>query len=374
MTFVLNEDEQMLRDSARGFLAEASPVSALRKLRDAKDPVGFSKELWGQMAEMGWTGVLVDEAHGGVEMGYSAAGVILEEIGRTLTSSPYLSTAVMGSTVLNLAGTDAQKDSWLPRIAAGECVFAFALDERARHNPEKIDARAVKDGNGFRLNGAKRYVVNAMGADMLVVAARTEDDKINLFLVDPKADGVERTARRTVDSHVPADIKFADVKLTGESLMDGAQDSEAAYRHLLDAGRACQAAELYGAALQSFDVTLDYIKGREQFGVSIATFQGLQHRAAHLYGELELTQSLVRRALTTLDTQPSQAPLWCAAAKAKATQVARLAAAEGIQMHGGVGMTDEYDIGLYYKRAQAAGEYLGDDAFGAGEVARLSGY
>jgi alkylation response protein AidB-like acyl-CoA dehydrogenase len=209
---------------------------------------------------------------------------------------------------------------------------------------------------------------------MLVVAARTEDDKINLFLVDPKADGVERTARRTVDSHVPADIKFADVKLTGESLMAGAEDSEAAYRHLLDAGRACQAAELYGSALQAFDVTLDYLKGREQFGVSIATFQGLQHRAAHLYGELELTQSLVRRALTTLDTQPSQAPLWCAAAKAKATQVARLAAAEGIQMHGGVGMTDEYDIGLYYKRAQAAGEYLGDDAFGAGEVARLSGY
>jgi len=374
MTFVLNEDEQMLRDSARGFLAEASPVSALRKLRDAKDPVGFSRELWGQMAEMGWTGVLVEEAHGGVEMGYSAAGVILEEIGRTLTSSPYLSTSVMGATAVNLAGTDAQKDSWLPRIAAGECVFAFALDERARHNPEKIDTRAVKDGNGFRLNGAKRYVVNAMGADVLVVAARTEDDKINLFLVDPKADGVERTARRTVDSHVPADITFADVKLTGEALMAGAEDSEAAYRHLLDAGRACQAAELYGSALQAFDVTLDYLKGREQFGVSIATFQGLQHRAAHLYGELELAQSLVRRALTTLDSQPSQAPLWCAAAKAKATQVARLAAAEGIQMHGGVGMTDEYDIGLFYKRAQAAGEYLGDDAFGAGEVARLSGY
>ena len=374
MTFVLNEDEQMLRDSARGFLADAAPVAALRKLRDDKDPVGFSRDLWAQMAEMGWTGVLVEEAHGGVEMGYSAAGVILEEMGRTLTASPYLSTAVMGASAFNLAGSQAQKDSWLPRIAAGEAVLAFALDERARHNPDRIETRAVKDGNGFRLNGAKRYVVNAMGADMLVVAARTEDDRINLFLVDPAAEGVERTARRTVDSHVPADIQFSDVKLTGEAIMDGAEDSEAAYRHLLDAGRAGQAAELYGAALQAFDVTLDYIKGREQFGVSIATFQGLQHRAAHLYGELELCQSLVRRALTTLDTQPSQAPLWCNAAKAKATQVARLAAAEGIQMHGGVGMTDEYDIGLYYKRAQAAGEYLGDDAFGAGEVARLSGY
>ncbi|MFW6412867.1 MAG: acyl-CoA dehydrogenase family protein [Oceanicaulis sp.] len=374
MTFVLTEDEQMLRDSARGFLAEASPVSALRTLRDGRDPVGFSSALWSQMAEMGWCGVLIDEAHGGVEMGYSAAGLILEEIGRTLTASPFLSTAVLGATAFNLAGTDAQKSHWLPKIAAGETVIAFAIDEKARHDPNRIETKAASDGNGFRLSGRKRYVVNAMGADLLIVAARTDDGKVNLVLVDPEAEGVERTARRTVDSHVPADIVFDDVKLTGEALLSGAEDGEAAYRHVLDAGRACQAAELHGAAVQAFETTLDYIKGRDQFGVSIATFQGLQHRAAHLYGELELSQSLVRRAMTTLDTQPSQAPLWCAAAKAKATQVARLSAAEGIQMHGGVGMTDEYDIGLYYKRAQAAGEYLGDDAFGAGEVARLSGY
>lgn len=374
MTFVLTDDEKMLRDSARGFLSEASPVAALRRLRDSGDPVGFSRDLWAHMAEMGWCGVLVPEAHGGVEMGYSAAGLILEEIGRTLTASPYLTTAVMGATALNLSGTEAQKSAWLPRIAAGQTIIALAIDEKARHDPNHIETRARADGNGFRLTGRKRYVVNAMGADVLIVAARTDDNRVNLFLVDPAAAGVHRTARRTVDSHVPADIVFDDVRLTGEALLSGAEDCEAAWRHLLDAGRACQAAECYGVAVQSFETTLDYIKGREQFGVSIATFQGLQHRAAHLYGELELTQSLVRRALTTLDTQPSQAPLWCAAAKAKATRVARFAAAEGIQMHGGVGMTDEYDIGLYYKRAQAAGEFLGDDSFGAGEVARLSGY
>ena len=374
MSFVLNEDEKMLRDSARGFLAEASPVTAMRTLRDSDNPIGFSRELWSNMAEMGWCGVLVDEDHGGVEMGFGAAGLILEEIGRTLTASPFLSTAVMGASAFNLAGSEAQKSEYLPKIAAGELVIAVALDERARHKPDHVETKAVKDGNGFILSGKKRFVNQGMGADLLIVTARTEDGKINLFLVDPNANGVERSGKRTLDGHIPAEISFDGVKLTGEALMSGADDSEAAYKHLLDIGRACAAAECLGVGSEAFDVTLEYLKGREQFGVSIATFQGLQHRAAHLYGELEMAQSIVRRALTTLDTQPMQAPLWCVAAKAKATQVARLSTSEGIQMHGGVGMTDEYDIGLYYKRAQSTGEFLGDDAFGAGEVARLSGY
>jgi alkylation response protein AidB-like acyl-CoA dehydrogenase len=374
MSFILSEDEQMLRDSAKGFLAESASVPALRALRDSKDPIGFSRALWSSMAEMGWCGVLVPEDHGGVDMGFAAAGVILEEMGRHLTCSPFLGTSVLGATAFNLAGTDAQKSEYLPKIAGGEIVIGFAIDEKARHKPEKVDTRAVKDGNGFRLTGSKRFVGCGAGADMLIVSARTEDDKINLFLVDPKADGVSRTDRRTLDSHVPADFQFEDVKLDGDALLSGPEDSESAYRQILDVGRAAQAAESHGIACQAFETTLDYLKGREQFGVSIATFQGLQHRAAHLYGELELSQSVVRRALTTLDTQPSQSPLWCAAAKAKATAVSRLATADGIQMHGGVGMTDEYDIGLYYKRAQAAGEFLGDDAFAAGEVARLSGY
>ncbi|KAA5801656.1 acyl-CoA dehydrogenase [Alkalicaulis satelles] len=374
MSFVLNEEETMLRDGAQQFLEEQAPVTALRALRDSGDPVGFSRDLWAAMAEMGWCGILVGEDHGGVDMGCAAAGLVLEQIGRNLAASPFLSTAVLGASAFNLAGTDAQKAAWLPKIAAGETVIALALDERARHNPSHITTRAAKDGNGFRLTGAKRYAVNGAGADLLIVAARTEDERINLFLVSPEAAGVTRTSRRTLDSHVPADITFEDVKLDGDALLSGAEDSEAAYRHLLDIGRAAQAAEALGVGQKAFDLTLDYIREREQFGAPIGSFQGMQHRAAHLYGELELARSLVRRALTTLDTQPAQAPLWCAAAKAKATAVSRLAAAEGIQMYGGVGMTDEYDIGLYYKRAQAAGEFLGDDAFNAGEVARMSGY
>ena len=365
MTFVLNEEEQMLRDSAKSFLASAAPVSALRKLRDERSEHGFSRELWASMAEMGYCGVLVEEDYGGVDLGYTAAGLLLQEMGRTLAASPFIPTAVLAASALRLAGSDAQKSEWLPKIAAGETVIGFAVDERARHRPEAIETRAEKDGNGFKLSGTKRFVA---------AGARTEDDKINLFLVDPEADGVERAPRRTVDSHVPADITFDEVKLSGDALLDGAEDSETAYRHILDAGRACVSAESLGLAEQSFDITMDYIKSREQFGQAVGSFQGLQHRAAHLYSEMELARSLVMKALRALDETPSQAPLWCAAAKAKTTQIARLSASEGIQMHGGVGMTDEYDIGLYYKRAQAAGEYLGDEAWGAGQVASLSGY
>lgn len=374
MSFILNEEEQMLRDSAQAFLAQSSPVSALRKLRDSGDALGFSKDLWASMAEMGWTGILVEEDHGGVDMGYTAAGLVLQEMGRTLTSSPFLATSVLAASALKLAGTDAQKAAWLPKIAAAETVIAFAIDEKARHNPDRIDTRATKDGNGFRLNGNKRFASCAMGADAIIVAARTEDDRINLFLVDANASGVTRTPRRTLDSHVPADIAFDDVKLDGDALLGGAEDSEKAYQHVLDAGRACLAAESLGIAEEAFDRTIDYIKEREQFGQPIGSFQGLQHRAAHLYSEMELARTLVLKALRALDQTPAQAPLWCAAAKAKATAVSRLAGSEGIQMYGGVGMTDEYDIGLFYKRAQAAGEFLGDDSWAAGQVARLSGY
>ncbi|MCC5980730.1 MAG: acyl-CoA dehydrogenase [Oceanicaulis sp.] len=374
MSFVLNEEEQMLRDSARSFLSETASVAALRKLRDENNPEGFSRDLWASMGEMGWCGILVEEAFGGVDMGVSAAGFILQEMGKELTSSPFLSTSVLAATALRVAGTEAQKSAWLPKIAEGKAVIGFAVDERARHNPDAINTVAAKDGNGLRLNGTKRFVANGAGADVLIVVAKTEDGAPCLVMVDPKADGVSATPRRTLDSQVPADFTFKDVKLDGDALMNGAQDTGKAIAHVLDVGRACLAAESLGVAERAFDITIDYIKGREQFGVPIASFQGLQHRSAHLLSEIELARSIVLKALRTLDETPSQAPIWAAAAKAKATAVSRLATSEGIQMHGGVGMTDEYDIGLYYKRAQAAGEFLGDDAWGAGQVAKLSGY
>ncbi|MGP1274326.1 MAG: acyl-CoA dehydrogenase family protein [Caulobacterales bacterium] len=374
MSFVLNDEEQMLRDSARSFLSETAPVTAFRKLRDENNSDGFSRELWSAMAEMGWTGVLVEEDHGGVDLGVSAAGLLLQEMGRTLTPSPFLSTSVLAATALRVAGNAAQKDKWLAKIVSGEAVIGFAVDERARHNPDHINTRAKKHGNGLVLNGSKRFVANGAAADALIVVARNDDGAPCLVMVDCNQKGVSRTARRTVDSHLPADFTFDNVQLDGDALLDGAEDTAKAIGYILDVGRACVAAESLGVAEQAFDVTIDYIKNREQFGVPIASFQGLQHRAAHLLSEIEMARSIVLKALRTLDETPSQAPIWAAAAKAKATAVSRLATSEGIQMFGGVGMTDEYDIGLYYKRAQAAGEFLGDDAWGAGQVAKLSGY
>ena len=374
MSYILSEEEQMLRDSAKAFLEEKSPVSELRRLRDEGCKDGFRHAIWKEMGEMGWNGIVIPEEFGGVDMGYTAAGLILQEMGRTLAATPFLASSILCATALRQGGTDAQKAEHLPKIAEGEKVYALAVDEKARHDPGHIETRATKDGNGFRLSGEKRYVECGNGADMLIVAAKMEDDSIGLFLVDPANDGVERTLRRSVDSHAPANIKFDEVKLDGDALLSETEDGKALLDMVLDAGRACLAAEQLGIAEEAFGRTLDYIKEREQFGQKIGSFQGLQHRAAHLFTEIEMTESLVMKALRQLDESPSQAPLWIAAAKAKATKVGRLAAAEAIQMHGGVGMTDEYEIGFFYKRAQAAGEFLGDDAWGAAHVAEMSGY
>lgn len=374
MTYLLSEEEQMLRDSAKAFLEEKSPVSELRRLRDEGCKDGFRHAVWREMGEMGWNGIVIPEEYGGVDMGYTAAGLILQEMGRTLAATPFLASSILCATALRLAGTEAQKDQHLPKIATGEKVYALAVDEKARHDAEFIETHASKDGNGFKLNGKKRFVVCGNGADMLIVAAKTDNDGIGLFLVDPKTDGVSRTLRRSIDSHAPAEIDFDNVRLEGDALLSETEDGRALLDTVLNAGRACLAAEQLGIAEEAFERTIDYIKEREQFGQKIGSFQGLQHRAAHLLTEVEMTQSLVIKALRQLDELPSQAPLWIAAAKAKATKVGRLAAAEAIQMHGGVGMTDEYEIGFFYKRAQAAGEFLGDDAWGAAQVATMSGY
>jgi alkylation response protein AidB-like acyl-CoA dehydrogenase len=374
MTYLLSEEEQMLRDSAKAFLEEKSPVSELRRLRDEGCKDGFRHAVWREMGDMGWNGIVIPEEYGGVDMGYTAAGLILQEMGRTLAATPFLASSILCATALRLGGTEAQKGEHLPKIAAGEKVYALAVDEKARHDANAIETRASKDGNGFKLSGKKRHVVCGNGADMLIVAAKTDGDGIGLFLVDPEADGVSRTLRRSVDSQAPAEIDFDDVKLDGDALLSETEDGRALLDTVLNAGRAGLAAEQLGIAEEAFGRTVDYIKEREQFGQKIGSFQGLQHRAAHLLTEVEMTQSLVFKALRQLDESPSQAPLWIAAAKAKATKVGRLAAAEAIQMHGGVGMTDEYEIGFFYKRAQAAGEFLGDDAWGAAQVATMSGY
>ena len=378
MALVLNDDEQMMRDTAEGFFRDKAPVSELRRLRDSADETGFSRELWAEMGEMGFAGVLVPEDHGGVEMGFMTAGLIAEAMGANLSASPFFSTSVLAATAL-ASGTDAQKGEWLPRIAAAQTVLALAIDEGAKHNPERVATRAQASGNGFKLSGEKAMVVDGHVADALIVVARTsgEDDDadgLSLFVVPADADGLEIERTQMVDSRNAARIRLNDVQVEGDALLGPLDGGRETVERVLAAGRAVAAAELLGSGQRAFDTTVEYIKGRRQFGTEIGSFQALQHRASHLYSEMEIARSAVLAALTALDEGHEDAHAYARMAKAKLGQVAKLAGLEGIQMHGGVGMTDEYDIGLYLKRIRVLQELLGDANHQADRLARGKGY
>jgi alkylation response protein AidB-like acyl-CoA dehydrogenase len=379
MSLVLNEDQLMFRDAVKRVAAQRAPVSQLRQLRDSKDAVGFSRELWKEMAEMGWAGVLVPEEQGGAGFGFVGAGLIAEEIGRNLSATPLLSTAVLGVVALLKGGAAAQKEALLPAIASGDLLVALATDERPRHAPHCIATRATGSSGRFKISGRKLHVLDGHSADRLIVSARTSGDVegrdgISLFIIDPKATGVSVTRAATVDSRNSAVVELRDVAVTDSDVIGTFDKGAVVLDAVLDAGRATLAAELLGGAQESFERTLSYLREREQFGVKIGTFQALQHRAAHLFCEIELVRSVVLRTLQALDTQEPTASSLVCLAKAKAGDLAQLATNEAVQMHGGIGMTDEFDIGFFMKRARAAGETFGDAYYHTDRFAQLSGY
>ncbi|BBE35903.1 acyl-CoA dehydrogenase family protein [Sphingosinicella microcystinivorans] len=378
MALVLTDEQAMIREAADGFFATEAPVSELRRLRDTQDATGFSADLWKKMAEMGFAGVLVPEVHGGSGLGLVAANLIQEAVGRNLSLSPFLSTAVLGATALAGANED-QQAALLPKLAAGDLLLALASDEASRHAPHLVRTRAEAAGNGFRITGTKSFVLDGHIADRLIVAARTsgEDgdrDGITLFLVDPKAAGVAVKRTTMVDSRNAADIRFDGVQVDGADVIGTVGEGATILDRVLDAGRTCLAAEMVGVSVQSFSMTVGYLKEREQFGRKIGSFQALQHRAAQLYCEIELAKSATLKAAQALDAGDKDAPLYASLAKAKAGAVARLATNEGVQMHGGIGMTDEYDIGFFMKRARAAEASFGDLSFHGDRLARMLGY
>ncbi len=364
------EEEVMLADMARGFLDEAAPVSHLRALRDAGET--HDPALWAEMARMGWAGVLVPEAQGGSDMGYAAANVIAQEMGKTLVTSPFLSTAVIAATALRQVGDD-RANAALARIAGGEVTYALAVDESAKFDPNKVEMTAEADGNGFRLNGTKQFVVDGALADRLLVLVRTAEG-LTLFDLEAGAAGVNRDARAMIDARDAARITFEDVEATGADVLGQVDHAMDVLRPALQAGQAALAAEMTGLAAGAFAMTVDYLKERKQFGVEIGRFQALQHRAAHLWCEVEVTSSAILNAGRLLDSAPEDAAMAVSLAKAKATQTAQLAVQEGVQMHGGIGMTDAYDMGFYMKRARVGAEWLGDYSYHAEQVARYRGF
>ncbi len=374
MPLYLNEEQTMLRDTAKDFVAEHAPVSHLRALRDANDATGFSRDLWKQFAEMGLNGILIPEAQGGLGLGHVEAGVVLEEIGRNLSPSPFLTTAV--AAVEALKGS-AQADRWFPGIVAGETVAALAIDEGAKHR-DAVALKAERSGNGFRLTGAKRFVTHGHAADLLIVAARTagspdDAEGVTLFAVPRDAAGLTASPERLADSSLAARMAFEGVEVDADAVIGEVDAGRDPLGRLLRAGRTGAAAELLGVGGGAMDMTVGYLKERKQFGVAIGSFQALQHRAAHLYSEMEIARAAVLKAQQLLDTG-MDADDAVSIAKAITGMATTLSVQEGIQMHGGIGMTDEYDIGFYMKRARVLAEMFGDVGFHADRLARAAGY
>ena len=374
MALVLNEEQGMLRDSVKAFLSERAPVAHLRKLRDSRDAVGFDRPLWRQFADQGYSAILVPEAQGGLGLGAVEAGIIAEALGRTLTPTPFLSTAVLAARTLARAGSQAQQAELLPRIAAAETVIALAIDETSKHRPAAIAAKATREGGGFRLSGAKSFVLDGHVAERFIVAARTSDLGLTLLLVDARAAGVQIERTLMVDAHNAARLRFDGVKIAADAVIGTVDAGGAVLDEVLDLGRAVVAAQLLGIADTVFGITLGYLKERRQFDRAIGEFQALQHRAAELYIDIELTRALVLGALQAVEDNPAKAALLVAQAKAHACTTADRAVREGVQMHGGIGMTDEFDMGLYMKRERTLQELLGDAGYHADRVAAMGGY
>ncbi|QPQ55045.1 acyl-CoA/acyl-ACP dehydrogenase [Allosphingosinicella flava] len=367
MPLYLTEDQAMLRDTARDFMAsEGAIATQLRKWRDMNCKDGFGHALWRQFGEMGFTGILVDEADGGLGLGPVEAGIVLEEIGRNLTPSPFLITAV--AAVEALRGS-ALRERWLPGILKGEAVAALAVDEGPKHRPEAIAMTAERSGNGFTLSGRKQFVVQGASADFILVAAKMEEGAA-LFAVEKDAKGLEVEGVRLADSSIGARMTFDNVEVDGDALVGG----EEVLARVLRAARTGAASEMVGVASGAMDMTVNYLRQRRQFGRLIGEFQALQHRAAHLYSELEIARAATLKAQQLLDEGSAQAEAMVHVAKAKAGRVSTLAVQEGVQMHGGIGMTDEYDIGLYMKRDRVLNELFGDPNYHADRLARLNGY
>ena len=372
---LLTEDQKMLQETAASFLRdEGGPAKQLRHWRDSGCTDGYGTDFWQQFGELGLTGICIPEAQGGLGLGAVESALVLEEIGRNLTPSPFLTTAVAG--VRAIEGT-AHGERWYPDILAGKAVLALAVDESRRHAPEQTALRAERRGNGFVLNGAKQFVVHGNSADVILTVARTggspgDIEGLTLFAV-PK--GAAETETVTLaDSSKASRLTFSDVELDADAVVGEVDGGWAPLNRALSAGRAGAAAELVGVAAGATAMTVDYLKQRKQFGKLIGEFQALQHRAAHLYGELEIARAAALKAAELVDSGDQQADLFVAVAKAKAASVSRLAVQEGVQMHGGIGMTDEHDIGLYMKRDAVLGELFGDIYFHRNRVAELSGY
>ncbi len=380
MALVLNEDQQLLKNTADDFVKKESPLRRVRQLRDTDDPTGFSRDMWRQMAELGWQSILIPEEHGGLGMGYVDMACVLEACGHNLVPEPLLSTVLLGANAVLLAGSEEQKNEVLPGVADGSVLLALAYHERgARYDLFGCATKAKKSEAGYVLSGEKTLVFDAQTADKLVVSARTAGEAgdrggISLFLIDRETPGVEIVPQTTMDLRRATVVRLSGVEVPAAALLGAEGEGAGALEDTIDRATAGLSVEMLGGMLAAFEMTMEYLKTRVQFGVPIGSFQALKHRAAEMFVEIELSRSAVLAACTALDEGASNAQELISVAKARCSDAAVLIGYEGIQMHGGIGMTDEADIGFYAKRARACEMTFGDAAFHRDRFATLQGF
>ena len=379
MALIITEEQTMLKDSAKEFCKNRAPVSALRILRDEKSKTGFDTNVWKEMVEMGWTSLTIPEIYGGLDFGYVGLGQILEESGRTLTASPLVSNVLLGTTAILQAADVTQKEMWLPAIASGEMMVTMAIDETNRHKPNNISTTATLSGDDYIINGKKVFVLDGHTASHIIVVARTsgestDKDGLSLFLIDANTAGVSIERTIMMDTRNAATITFKDAKVSAKNRLGEEGKASELIEKTLDIARIGLSAEMLGTMLEAFDRTNNYLKERQQFGVTIGSFQALQHRAAQMYSEIEICKSLVLQSLQAIDSDSSALPMLASMTKAKVSETIQLVTNEGVQMFGGIGMTDDEEIGFFLKRARVVQQTFGDANFHIDRYARLNGY
>ena len=379
MKLVLTEEEQFLKDTAKNFAEERCPISHFRSLRDSNDSNLWDKDIWKEMTALGWPGILIPEEYGGSNFGITGISVILEECAKTLTPSPLFATGVLGAFSITNFANDDQKQDYLPKITDGDLTTALAIDESSHHNPADTEMVAKKDGKKFVLNGKKTFVIDGASADLLIVLARTSGNKgessgLTLFLIDSNNTGIERIKLDMADSRNYANINFNNVEVSAKNILGDEETGGETVENILDIGRIAIASEMLGNAEAAFETTLDYLKQRKQFGVLIGSFQALQHRAAEMFCELELTKSSVMAAMKAADEGSNELQRLSSLSKTMAGETLHLVSNEAVQMHGGIGVTDEYDIGFFLKRARVAEQIFGSAKFHTERYANISGF
>jgi alkylation response protein AidB-like acyl-CoA dehydrogenase len=379
MPLVLNEEQTLLKSTAEDFFCSKSPVSALRKLRDEGSVDGCDRKLWQEMVAMGWPGAFLPEQYGGLDCGFIELGVVLQASGRTLVASPLLSSIALAASGIVLGGDETQKSALLPRIASGDLLVSLAHEEGPHHNPYGVSTTATSQGNGFLLNGFKVSVLDGHIADQFIVVARTsghssDQHGLSLFLINRASPGVGVERRIMVDSRNMAEVRLENVEVSQADLLGEIHQGSGLLTQILDRGTIALAAEMLGSLQAAFERTLDYLKQREQFGELIGSFQALQHRAAKMFCEIELSKSVVLKALQSIDENADNISLIASLAKVQVAETFRLVSDEAIQMFGGIGMTDEEEIGFFLKRARVAQQILGDEHYHVQRYAKLRGY